>query len=97
MTEQAVTKIVGAVYAAFATMLSGRRLSADERHAALCRRRRIRRRETNFKLDCRCHQTFGTHTVTERQPTITNQTNFSAAQSSGDPDECRQVGGPPPT
>ena len=39
MTEASVTKIVGAVYAAFATMLNDEGLGDDERHAALCRQR----------------------------------------------------------
>ena len=70
MTEQAVTKIVGAVYCRICNDAERGRLSADERHPALCCRHRLGRRETNFRLDCRCHQTFGSRTVNEWLPTI---------------------------
>src|SRR3984893_736860 len=67
MTEATVTKVVGAVYCAFATMLSEEGLALMN-DTLLCCGRRLGRGETNFKLDSRRHQTLASLTVNEWQP-----------------------------
>ena len=70
MTEATVTKVVGAVYCAFATMLSEEGLALMNDTLRFAARHRLGRGETNFKLDCRRHQTLASRTVNEWQPTI---------------------------
>src|SRR5262245_37508245 len=63
MTEHTVTKIVGAVYSAFATMLSDEGLALMNDTLRFAAATGSEEGKTNFTADCRCNQTSERHTV----------------------------------